>query len=117
MSDPWYVSEAGIRYFWRDNDDGSATITSVTDVAPILEANKRERNENDGWSPSREMRRVAAIPLALIAKWKAEEGWDAMQASFNPDVAGKLVQKLMDPDYAHLRTADGRIGLSNGVIR
>lgn len=110
--EPFFTSEAGVQHFWKDTEDG-AVITSVADVAPILERNKAMANHNDGWSPTKEMRRVASIPLALIQKWLVEEGWDA----FSPECANKLAQKLNDPQYAYLRTAPGQLGVSNGVMR
>ncbi len=108
-----FISSTGTIHRWRDEADGAATIISTTEVAPVLELNQAMRLHNDGYSPSREMRRVASIPLALIEKWKLEEGWDAM----DPACADKLAQKLMDPDYSALRTADGRVGLVNGELR
>lgn len=109
-------SEGGTAHYWRDTEDG-AEIKSVTDVAPIIEHNKKLLNENDGWTPSREMRRAFSIPLALIHKWQVEDGVNALDSAFNPDVAAWLARKLNDPDYAHLRTAPGRLGMSNGVLR
>jgi len=115
MKDFTYLmtSTAGISHFMRENADGSTTFAASQANDPILDYNQKLRTENDGYSPSRELRRVASIPMALIYKWKHEEGWDA----FDPEHADKLKQKLNDPDYAYLRTADGRIGMSNGILR
>jgi hypothetical protein len=72
---------------------------------------------NDGYTPSRDFRRVATIPLHLLFQWKQEEGWDPFAAGYDPDCARKLAQKLNDPEWSHLRTAPGRVGVSNGVLR
>jgi hypothetical protein len=123
MSDPtsgWnllWKSEGGTAHYWRDTDDGGAEIKTVTDVAPILEHNKALQNANDGWSPSKEMRRAFSIPLALIEKWRVEEGVNAFDSAFDPDVAAWVARKLNSSEYAHLRTAPGRLGVSNGVLR
>lgn len=111
--EPFFKSSAGVSHYWRQNDDGTITWAASQDTDPILEANKAKATHNDGYSPTREMRRVASIPFALIAKWLHEEGWDAM----NPEHADKLAQKLNSSEYLYLRTAEGRIGVSNGVIR
>lgn len=109
-----FTSGAGVRHDWEDVGDGEYLIHSVQDTTPVLERNKALANHNDGYTPTREMRRVATIPTILRNKWLAEEGWDA----FRPDLyAEKLMRKLNDPDYAHLRTAEGALGVSNGVLR
>lgn len=107
----------GTRHYWRDTADGGAEIKSVTDIAPILEANKAKANHNDGWSPSKELRRVGAIPFALIHKWLAEDGVNVLDAGHDPHAAAYLMRKLNSIDYAYLRTAPGKLGISNGVIR
>lgn len=105
-------SSAGIEHYMIEDENGTS-FEAVAPTDPIIEQNKAMRNHNDGYSPSREFRRVAIIPEILIQKWRNEEGWDV----YNPDHADKLAQKLNDPDYAFLRTADGHIGYSNGVMR
>lgn len=111
---PLYVTPTGIAKYWRDNGDGTSSVLSAQDVGSIIERNKAMANHNDGYTGSREMRRVASIPLVLIEKWKREEGWDAL----DPDHSDKLMQKLNDPDYAFLRTAEGRLGMTqDGTFR
>jgi hypothetical protein len=110
---PFYRSSFGLLHSMRRNQDGSLSFAATQDCDPVLDRNKAMANHNDGYSPSREMRRVGSIPLVLIMKWKTEEGWDAL----DPDNKDRLVRKLNDPEYAYLRTAPGRIGYSNGVMR
>ena len=100
---PLLRSAAGIRHYWRD-DDSNYAVVSLQDAEPILERNRKAVTHNDGYSPSREMRRVASIPLILVLKWLNEEGWYA----FDPNARSKLKQKLNDPEYLWLRTAPGR---------
>lgn len=112
------TSAAGISWFMEkvaDTGDMARdyAIHSHQEVDHVLDRNKALATHNDGYTPSREGRRVASIPMALIQKWKAEEGWDA----FDPEHADKLAQKLNSSEYAHLRTAPGRIGVSNGIMR
>jgi len=104
----------GTRRYMRISLDGQTIeYRRDYDVAPALEQNLAMRNHNDGYSQSREMRRAAHIPAAIIDKWLTEEGWDCR----DPRNADRLHKKLIDPDWAYLRTADGRLSLSNGVIR
>jgi hypothetical protein len=113
--DHWFSSPTGIHKFWKDNDDGSHTVVQSQKTDGMLETNKAMATHNDGYSESREFRRVASIPLILVAKWLQEEGWDA----FNPDHAHKLAEKLNSSEYAYLRTDHGqRLGvLQDGGFR
>jgi hypothetical protein len=100
-----FTSSFGTTYTWEDNPDGSYTIQGVQDVDPLLDVNKAMATHNDGYTPSRDMRRVASIPMHLIKMWKQTEGWNAL----DPDDVDKLKQKLNDPDWLWLRTAPGRV--------
>ncbi len=107
------TSSAGLSHFMRENADGTTTFSASQDTTPILEMNQAMRTHDDGYNEARDRRRVAHIPWVLIYKWRTEEGWDAL----DPEHEDKLAQKLNDPDYAYLRTAGGRIGMSNGMMR
>lgn len=110
---PFFRSAAGIQHYRRVNADGTVTYAASQDTAPILERNKAEATHNDGYSKSRELRRVARLPYSLVYKWQTEEGWNAL----DPENADRLMRKLNSAEYAYLRTADGRLGMSNGVMR
>ncbi|MBI1275377.1 hypothetical protein GC177_05330 [bacterium] len=76
-------------------------IRHVQDVDPLLEHNARLRAEGTGFSESRELRRVASIPLVLYHRW-LKQGFDALQ----PDNLPELKRRLRG-EYAYLRTSDG----------
>lgn len=105
-------SSSGLTHSWIQEDD-HWRISTTQDTEPHLDRNKALANENDGYSPSRDLRRVATIPYVVQQKWLNEEGWDC----FNPDHADKLMHKLNSSEYAYLRTAPGHLGMSNGVMR
>ncbi len=107
-----YDPVTGVRKDYRHDGEGGVIVRTSQDVAPLLDRNKAMANHNDGYSESRELRRVASIPAMVRLKW-LEEGWDCL----DPNCADKLMRKLNDPDYAYLRTAEGRLGISNGVVR
>lgn len=112
MSEPFFTSAAGTRHYWEDTPDGPI-IRTVADIGPALDCAKNMANENDGYTPSRDLRRAFFLPDVIIMKWLNEEGWNAL----NPHHHDRLVKKLNDPDWAYLRTAPGQIGYSNGVMR
>ena len=107
------TDHAGVSRDWRPDGNGGVELRISQDVSQVLEHNKIYRNHNDGYSESRELRRVARIPDAVGLKWLIEEGW----WYGDQENADRLLKKLNDPDWAHLRTADGQLALSNGVIR
>ncbi len=102
---PLYRSSAGIRHYWRSAGGDDYEVVSLQDAEPILESNKAAATHNDGYAPSRELRRAASIPLIVILKWLNEEGWFAL----DPACADKLKEKLNSSDYRYLRTAPGRL--------
>lgn len=104
---PFLIEPNGTVRKWVDNGDGTYTIVSEQHVeTDILERNKAMYNHNDGYTPSRDMQRVASIPMALIEHWQTVEGWNP----FLPENADKLAAKLDDSDLRYLRTAHGRLG-------
>lgn len=102
---PLWTMPDGRQAFFRDNGDGTYTVWSTQENDDILDRNKAMANHNDGWSPTRELRRAASIPLGLMHQWKVEDGVDVLRAEGREF----LKRKLNDIDYQHLRTAPGRI--------
>lgn len=103
---PMGPAENGVS--WQIRDDGKTTeMLATADVTDHLEQNKAMMNHNDGYSPSRELRRVASIPAIIILKWKEELGVDFY--STDPEQKRKVRQLLNSNEYLFLRTAPGRI--------
>jgi hypothetical protein len=103
---PMGPAENGVS--WQIRDDGKTTeMLATADVTDHLEQNKAMMNHNDGYSPSRELRRVASIPAIIILKWKEELGVDFY--SSDPEQKRKVRQLLNSNEYLFLRTAPGRI--------
>lgn len=111
-----FRSTHGVDHYMVE-EAGKIHFAIQQDVAPVLERNKRMVTHNDGYSKSREFRRVASIPYSIMYKWLNEEGWWALDADKDPDVAKKLAAKLNSNEFEHLRTAEGRVGVQDGRIR
>lgn len=92
--------------FHYDEMEDKTVVQQVQDVEPILENNKALQTFNDGYSPSREFRRVASIPLVIAQQWMKEDGinWLALPRR---EKGAYLRKKLSDPDYRFLRTSGG----------
>lgn len=122
-------SEPGKRTeFHKDDSDGVFTIRTLQDVNPILEHNKALQALNDGFSPSRELKRVASIPTTIVRKWCKDAGISFRKFMRRPqEFQGWLERKLKDPENRFLLTApwfthkysrpqpSGIIGLDNVV--
>lgn len=91
--------------FVTDPMSGDLTVHRGADVEPILEHNKALYTSGDGYSPSREWRRAASIPMAIVEKWRVEKGVDV----FNPDHMPAVCRLLNSNEYLYLRTAPGHL--------
>lgn len=100
-----FMGDHGIHREWHDHEDGNITIIEKQDVTDILDRNKAMATHNDGYTPSRDVRRVASLPMILVHKWLVEEGWNAL----DPKCGDKLKAKLNSSEYLYLRTAPGRL--------
>jgi hypothetical protein len=107
-----YTSSRGVNHAMRDNGDGTFSISSSQDLESVLDYCKAAESHNDGYSPSRELKRAFFLPDVLVIKWMNEEGWNA----YDPACSDRLVRKMNDPDYAYLKTAPGRIGQQKRMI-
>lgn len=96
--------EMGIKRYWQDNGDGTASVVTQQDVGELVEYAKTKANGQntsagrfmgDKWAAS-----AAVIPAAVQLKWLTEEGLDI----YNPAHADRLKKKLNDPEWRHLRT-------------
>jgi hypothetical protein len=110
---PLFTSSLGVKHSMLRDDNGGLRFLAEQDTEAHIDRNKAMATHNDGYTPTREMRRVASIPAIVMLKWLNEEGWWAL----DPGAANKLAQKLNDPTWAYLRTAPGTVEYSNGAFR
>ena len=81
-------------------------IQRVQDVEPIIENNKRLQAEGKGYSSSRELRRIASIPMVVVERWIQEDGVNFM-ALGKQEKSAYLRKKLNDSDNRAWRNSDG----------
>ena len=88
-------------YAHMDELTGDLTIENVFDAQPILDANRAASNDGTGgWTPSRQMRRVASVPLVLLHLW------DSMGISPTKD-RKEFLRRLNDSELSGFRTDGG----------
>lgn len=98
------MSDVQTKFHYRASDD-TTIIERVQDVQPYLDRNKADQAANvQGARRSKELRRVASIPLVVVEQW-LKEGIDV----FNPAHAVKVKRRLQDPEYRYLRTDASRL--------
>ena len=91
--------------------DGKPVIRKIQNYNAILDANKREMQDNIGSNFTKDMHKMASIPMNVVNEWREE-----LKKAGNPDVNPLsnnnrvfLVAKLNSKDYEYLRTKQGRI--------
>jgi hypothetical protein len=107
---PLFRSEAGIRYFRRDNGDGTSTYVGRQDITPIVEDNRREFSEEARGRLAARGRwgvKVASVPLIFLNQW-AEAHLDPRDPERGQKLREIVRQKLRDPDFRDFRTANIR---------
>jgi hypothetical protein len=98
-----YDPLTGIKTWFEDLDGDKFALHTEQDVAPILNANKKKANMGrDYYAASKDMWRVASIPMSVQMKWMIEDGIDI----YNEEHAPRVKKKLNDPDWRHLKTAN-----------
>lgn len=93
------------RYLHSDAMGEQFAVEIVADVEPVLQRNQSLANNGDGYSASREWRRVASIPAIVQLRWKELYGIEAWNRDHWPGVR----RLLNDPDWRWLRTSPGRV--------
>lgn len=120
-----YDAGGGVVSTVMTNDlDKTTTFAQHQDVEAIIENNKRLQTENDGYNPTKDMRRVASIPTTVLQNWLKEAGIPARTYMQNPRHYAKwLRSKIYDKDNEawltapHLRnrTKPGIVGLDSVI--
>ena len=93
--------------FHFDESDDMVTLEQVQDCTSIIENNKRLQTMNDGYTPSREFRRVASIPFVIFERWLQDDGltyYDYCVKMDKREQAAYRAKKLLSSDWSHLRT-------------
>ena len=99
--------------FKYDHTEDRFYIRSRQDVEPMLDANREDRlSGRDGYTPSRDLQKVASIPNIVAEKWLREKGVNVLL----PQHRDKVMQLLDDPEWAYLRTAKGRVSRRPGRV-
>jgi hypothetical protein len=99
-----------VRSDYIKESDGKLTIKQTQDVEPVLKKNKQLITLNDGYSKSRDLKRVASIPNICLTIWAKEyngtNNWFAI-----PHIERKKIlrKKLNSNEYRYFRSSEGKL--------
>ena len=94
------------------HEDKGVVHQRIVNHKPILDHNKKLYTQNDGYSPDKNLKRVASIPTIVLEIWCKEYhkdqnngNWFALPKETQQKI---LREKLNSSDYRYFRTAEGR---------
>ena len=102
--------DAGVKTRYIQESDGKLTINSQQDLNPLLDRNKKLYTQNDGYTASRDMRRVASVPPIMLEIWTKEHNGSRNWFALPKETQNKILRtKLNSSEFKYFRTAEGRL--------
>ena len=96
--------------YHSDETNRQVVIERNVNYKPILDHNKNMYTHNDGYSKSRELKRVASIPTLGLELWGKEYNGNGNWLALPKDVQTKILkQKLNSNEFRYFRTAPGKL--------
>jgi hypothetical protein len=96
--------------YHSDDMNRQVVIERNVDYKPIIEHNKKMYNHNDGYSKSRDLKRVASIPTLVLELWTKEYNGTGNWFALPKDVQTKILKKkLNSSEFQYFRTAPGKL--------
>jgi len=76
----------------------------------LILIHKELLNLNDGYSKSRDLKRVASIPTIALSVWANEYNGDSNWFALPKEVQNKILkQKLNSNEFRYFKTAEGKL--------
>ena len=96
--------------YLKDDMDGNIAIKEQVDITSHLKHNKILTNLNDGYSKSRELKRVASIPTLALQVWANEYNGSRNWFGLPKDVQKKILKKKLNSnEFQYFKTAEGNL--------
>ena len=96
--------------YMKDDMDGKIAIKEEVNIDSHLKHNKRLLNLNDGYSKSRDLKRVASIPTLALSVWANEyngtNNWFSLPKEVQKQISKK---KLNSNEFQYFKTAEGNL--------
>ena len=96
--------------YHSDDPNKHVVIERNVDYKPIIEHNKKMYTHNDGYSKSRDLKRVASIPTLVLELWTKEYNGTGNWFALSKEEQQKILKKkLNSSEFQYFRTAPGRL--------
>jgi hypothetical protein len=90
--------------------ENKIVINEEVNIDSHLKHNKILLNQDDGYSKSRDLKRVASIPTLALSVWAKEYNGDGNWFALPKEVQSKILKtKLNSNEFKYFRTAEGKI--------
>ena len=104
------VEKDGLMTTTYHSDSDKVVIERNIDYKPIVEHNKKLYSENNGYSKSKDLKRVASIPTLVLEIWSKEYNGNSNWFALPSDIQKKILKKkLNSSEFQMFRTAPGRL--------
>ena len=96
--------------FSLDEMEKKIVINEEVNIDSHLKHNKILLNQDDGYSKSRDLKRVASIPTLALSVWAKEYNGDGNWFALPKEVQSKILKtKLNSNEFKYFKTAEGKL--------
>ena len=96
--------------FSLDDMENKIVVNEEVNIDPHLKHNKILLNQDDGYSKSRDLKRVASIPTLALSVWAKEYNGDGNWFALPKEVQNKILKtKLNSNEFQYFKTAEGKL--------
>ena len=104
----WNADATKTKYI--KESDGKLTINNQQDLNPLMKRNKRLYTLNDGYTKSKDMRRVASVPPIILQIWSKEYNGTNNWWGLPKEIQKKIMRtKLNSNEFRYFRTSEGSL--------
>ena len=104
----WNADATKTRYI--QESDGKLTVNNSQDLNPLMKRNKELYNLNDGYTASKDMRRIASVPPIILQIWTKEYNGTNNWWALPKETQQKIMKtKLNSSDFRYFKTSEGRL--------
>ena len=104
----WNADATKTKYI--QESDGKLTVNNQQNLNPLMERNKKLYTLNDGYTASREMRRVASVPPIILQILTKEYNGTNNWWGLPKDIQKKIMRtKLNSNEFRYFRTSEGSL--------
>ena len=96
--------------FSLDEMEKKIVVNEEVNIDSHLKHNKILLNQDDGYSKSRDLKRVASIPTLALSVWAKEYNGDNNWFALPKEVQNKILKtKLNSNEFQYFKTAEGKL--------